>query len=209
MPRPYLYYITDRTQFPGSEQNRRKQLLATIGHAARSGVDFVQLREKDLSAREVECLAAEALAEIQKNLPSHSPPGTRLLINSRLDIALAVDAAGVHLRSDDIAVADARKIISAAGNPSFLAAASCHSPVEVERSAAEGADFVVFAPVFEKSGIESASPAGLSRLGEACRVGIPVLALGGITLDNAAVCIRAGASGVAGIRLFQRSSMQS
>ena len=90
-----LYYITDRTQFPGDETSRRRQLLDKIAEAARCGVDYVQLREKDLSARELESLAREAVQRTRET-------GTALLINSRTDVAIAVGAAGVHLRGDDI-----------------------------------------------------------------------------------------------------------
>src|SRR5213595_110766 len=95
---PLLYYITDRMQFPGDESSRRKQLLAKIAEAARCGVDFIQLREKDLSTRELELLAREAICVVRENSQSN----TQLLINSRTDIALAVGLNGVHLRSDDI-----------------------------------------------------------------------------------------------------------
>ena len=81
---------------------------------------------------------------------------------------------------------------------------SCHTPPEVAQAAAEGADFTVFGPVFEK---KSAQPTGLDALREACREKIPVLALGGVTLENAESCIRSGAAGIAGIRLFQENKI--
>jgi thiamine-phosphate pyrophosphorylase len=105
MPRPLLYYITDRTQFPGTEGQRRQKLLDKIHEAAACGVDFIQLREKDLSSRELETVARQALETVRTQ---NSP--TRLLINSRTDIALAVGADGVHLRSDDVSVAHARTV---------------------------------------------------------------------------------------------------
>jgi len=101
-----LYYITDRTQFPGSEGERRQHLLVAIAEAARSRVDFIQLREKDLSARELQTLASEALRVIRKSSSADAGPATRLLINSRLDVCLAVGASGVHFRSDDISIAE-------------------------------------------------------------------------------------------------------
>jgi len=205
-----LYYITDRTQFPGSEGERRQHLLVAIAEAARSRVDFIQLREKDLSARELQTLASEALRVIRKSSSADAGPATRLLINSRLDVCLAVGASGVHFRSDDISIAEAREIVAdAAWRKTLVIAASCHSVDAVRRAASEKADFVVFAPIFENKGATDNATAGLESLAEMCRIGVPVLALGGVTLENAAACIHAGAVGVAGIRLFQQGSMRA
>lgn len=203
-----LYYITDRTQFSGAEPQRRQKLLAKISEAATCGVDFIQIREKDLSAAQLESLARQALGAIHNRQPNRDTPATRLLINSRSDIALAVGADGVHLPSRDISVRDARRageiVFSrnsklAAGK--WMVAASCHSEEEVRAAAEQGADFVVFAPVLQKK--EGGSPTGLEALRSACRHPVPVLALGGVTLENAQSCLAAGAAGVAGIRLFQ------
>lgn len=201
-----LYYITDRTQFPGDEPDRRRLLLEKIGEAARSGVDYVQLREKDLPARQLEALAGAAVGAIREALRTENrEPRTVLLINSRTDVALAVGADGVHLRADDLSPRQVREVVSAAARHSrgesrrWWIGVSCHSAAEVG-CAAEGADFAVFAPVFEKG---NARPAGLEGLREACRASIPVLALGGVTLQNAQACLDAGAAGIAGIRLFQ------
>ena len=226
-----LYYITDRRQFPGSEEDRRRTLLKTISEAARCGVDYVQLREKDLGARELLRLAEEAAAAIKSAAPKRLETGnqkleTRLLINSRIDIALAAGADGVHLRSDDISVAEARVVCmkaAAAGHrplatDHFITACSCHSADDVRRADADGADFSVFAPVFEKAGQQGV---GLEALRAACRrtpqastpeasltMQMPVLALGGVTLENARACIVAGAAGVAAIRLFQENDVE-
>jgi thiamine-phosphate pyrophosphorylase len=202
-----LYYITDRMQFPGHEAARRERLLEKIADAARCGMDYVQLREKDLSARELEALAASALQVIREDTqPASGKPRTRLLINSRTDIALAIGGDGVHLRSDDISPGEARKLWEecGAGTPArepAVIAKSCHSVFEVAAAATAGAGFAVFAPVFEKN--RSPSTAGLESLHEACKQSIPVLALGGITLANAHACVKAGAAGIAAIRLFQ------
>lgn len=203
-----LYYITDRTQFSGDEPQRRKTLLAKISEAAACGVDFIQIREKDLSAGELESLAKQALGAIHNRQPNRDNTPTRLLINSGSDIALAVGAAGVHLRSRDISVRDARKageIVfsrnSKLAGGQWMVAVSCHSEEEVRTAAEQGADFVVFAPVFEKKA--GGSSTGLDALRSACRHPVPVLALGGVTLENAQSCLDAGAAGVAGIRLFQ------
>ncbi|MFL6300760.1 MAG: thiamine phosphate synthase [Terriglobales bacterium] len=210
-----LYYITDRTQFAGDDAARRSALLAKIGECARAGVDYIQLREKDLSGRELESVAEEALRQVRA-----AGSKTRLLVNSRTDIAIACGLDGVHLRSgeQDPSAGDARAIFASAGVSQPLIAASCHSESEVDMAESQAADFVVFAPVFEKSG---GSGRGLSELRRICskvsaadgkteavaRARLPVLALGGVTIENAADCVRAGAAGVAGIRLFQKNEV--
>ena len=219
-----LYYITDRTAFAGDESSRRRRLVEKIAEAARAGVDYIQLREKDLSTRELELLAKEAVSAIrQARLSSgNSQPATALLINSRTDVALAVDADGVHLRSDDVSAEvvraswikfgagipfDKLRAGSARQNPpqASVVAVSCHSRAEVVEAAAQGATFAVFGPVFQKHGGQKhgVRPAGLELLRQACLANIPVLALGGITLENASSCFAAGAAGIAAIRLFQ------
>jgi thiamine-phosphate pyrophosphorylase len=137
-----------------------------------------------------------------------------LLINSRTDVAIAGGADGVHLRSQDISPGDVRAVWARSAaygeKKSAVIAVSCHSVADVAQAAAEGADFAVFAPVFEKvaeRGPIKASPVGLGQLREACLQNIPVLALGGVTLENARACLDAGAAGVAGIRLFQNNDI--
>ena len=142
-----LYYITDRSQFSGDADSRRAQLLATVSHAARCGVDYIQLREKDLSAHDLELLAREIVQLRTEN----SKLNTGVLINTRTDIALACGANGVHLRSDDISPAEVRAIWSQSGaGTRATIGVSCHTRAEVARAAEEGADFAVFGPVFEK-----------------------------------------------------------
>jgi thiamine-phosphate pyrophosphorylase len=201
-----LYYITDGRQFPGTPAAQRRALLAKIAAAARAGVDFIQLREKDLSARELEALAHESVQILERLRAEDRGLRTRLLINSRTDVALATAADGVHLPAGDLPAAEVRTL---AGNrppatSNFLIAVSCHTLAEVTAAAAQRADLAVFGPVFEKAGGRGV---GMEALRQACAgVGekkMPVLALGGVTLANAAECLRAGAAGVAGIRLFQ------
>lgn len=199
-----LYYITDRAQFAGNEDQRRRQLLERIRWAAGCGVDFIQLREKDLGGRELEVLAGKAVEAAHGGGPK-----TRLLINSRTDIALAVGAAGVHLRANDVSSAEVRRVWRDAGIESeATVAVSCHTRQEVIAAESAGADFAVFAPVFAKKNRLRTSGAGLEALAEACRQQIPVLALGGITLANANSCLRAGAKGIAGIRIFQEGNLE-
>ncbi|MBV8892778.1 MAG: thiamine phosphate synthase [Acidobacteria bacterium] len=233
LPRPLVYYITDRQQFSGEDSARRRQLLAKISEAAAGGIDFIQLREKDLSTRDLEKLSREALEAIAHEAGSRPIP-PRLLINSRSDVALAVGADGVHLRSPDISVRDVRALyesfaidpnrlnptfsgetqasqsalaasVVARSTPDCIVAVSCHSEDEVQRAGEEGADFVVFGPVFEAKFGRSAS--GVDELARACRHSVPVLALGGVALSNIQSCLEAGAWGIAGIRLFQENQI--
>ena len=208
MQRPCtLYYITDRSQFPGNEAARRQLLLQRISEATRAGIDYIQLREKDLPPRELEELAGQAIRilEDERLRTANRAMRTALLINSRTDVALAVGARGVHLRSDDISPADVRRMCSARRDAPvrLTISQSCHHPNDVQQAAREGANLALLAPVFEKKDDPGAKPAGLEALRRACQYNIPVLALGGITLTNAAACLEAGAAGIAAIRLFQ------
>lgn len=213
--RPLLCYITDRTQFAGDEATRRKCLLAKITEATQSGVDYIQLREKDLSTRDLEELASAALSILRdsKLRTANREPRTVLLVNSRTDVALAVGADGVHLPSDDISSIEVRNIwgrsrSGSAGAPARATiSVSCHRRADVQQAEGAGADLALFAPVFEKKDVAAVRPSGLDPLREACRHKIPVLALGGITLESAASCLEAGAAGIAAIRLFQESDM--
>ena len=208
-----LYYITDRTQFRGDERARRRALLAKVTEAAQANVDYIQLRERDLSARELVTLATDALAAVRNRAPlrtENREQRTRILINSRTDVALAAGADGVHLRAEDITPDEVRQVLKASAHgrltaDHFVVAASCHTSEDVQRSKSEAADFAVFAPVFGKSNAPGTQPTGLAALRDACRTKIPVFALGGVTMENAASCLDAGAAGIAAIRLFQEN----
>lgn len=206
-----LYYITDRSQFPGNAAARRQLLLQRISEATRAGIDYIQLREKDMPARELEELARQAIRilEDERLKTANRDMRTALLINSRTDVALAVAAHGVHLRSDDISPVDVRRMCSARRDAPvrLTISQSCHHPNDVQQAAREGANLALLAPVFEKKDDRSAKPAGLEALLRACQYNIPVLALGGITIKNAAACLEAGAAGIAAIRLFQENDI--
>ncbi|HEY7406151.1 MAG TPA: thiamine phosphate synthase [Candidatus Angelobacter sp.] len=199
---PLLYYITDRRQFPGDSREQERRLLAKIAECAAAGVDYVQLREKDLGARALEELANKAMAGLRG-----SP--TKLLINSRTDVALACGAHGIHLPSHDLPASEARVIFTKASVAAPMIGVSVHSEADVAYAESHGADLVVFGPVFEKEGARN--PEGLNQLRQICQhrhasaSAMPVLALGGITLENALLCLQAGAAGIAGIRLFQEN----
>jgi thiamine-phosphate pyrophosphorylase len=209
-----LYYITDRKQFPGDERAQRSALLAKIAEAARAGVDYIQLRERDLSGRELERLARESVAIVERLRIENRELKTRLLINSRTDIALAAGADGVHLRSDDVSPVTVRSIWTRAAHESqnadreSIVAVSCHTASDVALAAAKGADFAVFAPVFEKKDAPRVEPRGLLELREVSAGKIPVFPLGGVTIENAASCLASGAAGIAGIRLFQENKIE-
>lgn len=202
-----LYYITDRRQLAALPSDQEQRLLAKIGECAAAGVDYIQLREKDLSTRDLEQLATKVMAAI----PTGS--ATKLLINSRIDVALACGAHGVHLPGNYLSASEARAIFSRVGKSHAIIGVSTHSADEVVSAESQGADFAVLGPVFEKNGIPN--PNGLERLAALARnpnratPAMPVLALGGITLGNAAQCLAAGAAGVAAIRMFQEKDVSA
>ncbi len=210
-----LYYITDRKAFVGNENARRERLLAKIREAVLADIDYIQLREKDLSTRELEYFSRDVVRAIAEVKSTESRPRTKLFINSRADVALAVEADGVHLRSDDVSAKEVKAMWHkwAAGTSaprsreSPLIGVSCHSPEEVAWAQEAGATFAVFAPVFEKKDLPATAPKGLASLRKATEVQIPVLALGGITVANAQSCLEAGAAGIAAIRLFQENDI--
>jgi|SRR5579863_791990 thiamine-phosphate pyrophosphorylase len=156
--------------------------------AGGDGVEMIQIRAKQLSPRDLVNLVRRAAAI----------PGTRILVNTRTDIALACGAQGVHLPAGSIAPSTIRRIAPAG----FLIGVSCHTVDELRAAENDGADFAVYGPVFA-SVTKSVVPIGLDALRNACTsVQLPVYALGGVTPANAPLCIDAGAAGVAGISLF-------
>lgn len=206
-----LYYITDRSQFSGSESARQERLLECVTSAAHAGVDYIQLREKDLPDDALEALA-RAVMERVRQANTNTGTHTRLLINSRVAVAVSTGADGVHLPAHGVSIASVKNPFRERGMDSPIIGVSCHTREEVIFARTNGADFAVFGPVFEKPGLEKkdgSAGAGVARLREACAAVAewPVLALGGVTTDNAGECMRTGAAGVAGIRLFQSDDM--
>jgi len=182
-------HITDRRSAGGPEA-----LLALIERNARLGVEWFQIREKDLDGRALAALVAGAIRRA---------PAAKVIVNSRLDVALACGAAGLHLPADS----PPPRALHPVCPPDFLIGVSCHTAEELVRAEREGADYAFFSPVFRPLSKDDPRPVhGLDGLRRACSlVRIPVLALGGITAENAPLCIEAGAAGIAGITLFQSS----
>ena len=182
-----LYSITDRQSLAG-------KLLESVERQLQAGVDYLQIREKDLPGRELFELTRAVLA-----LPN--PAGTRVMVNERADVAIATGAAGVHLPADSVAPDEIRKIAPRG----FVVAVSTHSLEEVRAAERAAADFAGFGPVFATpSKAHWGPPQGLDALESVCRaVSLPVMAIGGISAENATACVERGASGIAAISLFQ------
>jgi thiamine-phosphate pyrophosphorylase len=204
--RPILCYVTDRRSLPlSTSADSHHLLLDSIASAAAAGVDWIQLREKDYSGREWATLVKESLQRVKR-----AGSSTRILVNDRLDVALACGAGGVHLSENGLPVGDACRLRDdylAARNQSadFLVGLSCHSIGAALGAARSGADYIYFSPIFfTPSKANYGPPQGVERLARICAaVEIPVIAIGGITAENTACCLNAGAAGIAGIRLFQ------
>ncbi|HTC74826.1 MAG TPA: thiamine phosphate synthase [Edaphobacter sp.] len=200
------YAITNRDLYPGDEIQRLAALLREAARWIADGIDLIQLREKDLPAANIAAVAREILQTIAV---AASP--TKLLINSRPDIAIATGAHGVHLTaaSDELTTAQVRRLYESANRPAPIITISCHTVEDVHRARINQADAILFAPVFEKKAAsQTIMPGqGIDQLRAACLAAspIPVYALGGVTLQNASACIEAGAAGIAGIRLFHQS----
>ncbi len=179
--------------------------MLKIEAAAEAGVDWIQIREKDLSGKDCSSLTREALQRVAKSSARKAAP-TRILVNDRLDIALSQRAGGVHLGENSLPLTEVKRLLENRGERNdFLIGVSCHSLQAARAAASGGADYLFFGPVFATpSKAAFGVPQGLERLAEICRaVSVPVLAIGGITLENAPDCLAAGASGIAAIRLFQ------
>ncbi len=185
MKPPRAYLVTEGGLVP--------DLVAAVRAALAGlppGAVAVQLRDKAMPARQLLALARALQAVC-------GPAGQPLLVNDRLDVALAAGAAGAHLPSAGLPPEEARRMLP----PGALLGVSCHSAGEVARAIAGGADFATFGPVFDTpSKRRFGEPLGLERLAEAARLGLPLLGLGGVDLGNAAQVVAAGAHGVAAIR---------
>jgi thiamine-phosphate pyrophosphorylase len=192
--KPIICYVTDRKALGSTEST--SGVLEKIRAAVAADVSWVQIREKDMPARDLLSLARQAIRAGR----------TQVFISDRLDVALTAGAAGVHLGHES---APAREVVRWCRNGNapvdFRIGVSCHSLEEAREAESAGANYVFFGPVFETPSKQPfGPPQGIDRLVDICRaVRIPVMAIGGINEKNAVECIRAGAAGVAAIRLFQ------
>src|SRR5438270_8507768 len=180
------YYITDRKAVGGF-----RPLLEVIRDQMHLGVDLIQIREKDLSARE---LFEFTLTVVEaRDTELRKPVKTKILVNTRADVALAAGADGVHLPAD----APAQTL------PGLLIGRSCHTLLEVQHA---HADFVTYGPVFDTPGKGPA--VGLDALKAACHLGKPVYALGSVNWKNSYTCVHARAVGIAGSRLIEDPDLE-
>lgn len=189
--RPIICLVTSGARTPSGP------LIALIGEAARAGVDLIQIRERDLGDRALVALTREAVAAVGGTT-------ARVLVNDRPDIALAAGAAGVHLRGDSIPASGVRTMAPVG----FVIGRSVHN--DDEAAAAErggGCDYLMFGTVFPSASKPPGHPAaGVGALRSACaRVRLPVLAIGGVTMERGAAVAAAGAAGIAAIGLFAES----
>jgi len=196
--KPLLCYVTDRRGLADAPELAGKLQLEKIAQAANAGVDWIQLREKDLSGR--------ALAEFTARALALAGSRSAVLVNDRVDVACSAGASGVHLGEHSLPAGEAKRFaVQLCARENFLVGISAHSLEGALQAEKAGADYVIFGPVYatpSKAGF--GEPQGTQRLREVChRVAIPVLAIGGITLENTKDCLAAGAAGIAAIRLFQ------
>lgn len=197
LPTPIIYAITNgaTTAKTTPDDPEFAGILRWVEAAVAAQVSLVQIREKSMTTRVLYELAERAAAITRGS-------STRLLINDRFDIARAAGADGVHLTEQSLPAS----IVRQACGEEFLIGVSTHSLEKALNAQSEGADFVVFGPVFETESKRAfGEPQGLEKLREvtSALAGFPVLAIGGINVENANECFQAGASGIAAIRLFQ------
>jgi thiamine-phosphate pyrophosphorylase len=196
--KPIVCYVTDRKALGTADS--AGSLLAKIRAAVAAGVDWVQIRERDMPARELLALTKAAIGVGEGE--------ARILVNDRLDVALAAGAAGVHLGGASVPAREVVRWRREGNAPAeFLIGVSCHSMEDAREAEDAGASYVFFGPVFETPSKKSyGPPQGIARLAEICSaVRIPVVAIGGGNEENATECLRAGAAGMAAIRMFQES----
>jgi thiamine-phosphate pyrophosphorylase len=196
LSKPILYLITRGASTETTTRNSPefRQILEQVSAAVAAGLELIQLREKRLTARVLFELSEQSAALTRGS-------ATRVLVNDRADVAAAAGADGVHLTTQSIDAATIRRTFG----DDFVIGVSTHLLAEAEVAKEAGADFVVFGPVFATPSKEQYGlPTGLANLEGVAKelAPFPVLALGGVEMTNARECLRAGASGIAGISLF-------
>jgi len=196
--KPIVCYVTDRKALGAADP--AGNLLAKIRAAMAVGVDWVQIREREMPARELLALAKAAVGAREGD--------ARILVNDRLDVALAAGAAGVHLGGASAPAREVVRWLRETNAPAkILVGVSCHNLEEARSAEDAGASYVFFGPVFDTPSKKLyGPPQGIARLAKICSaVSIPVIAIGGVNEGNGAECLRAGAAGIAAIRMFQES----
>jgi thiamine-phosphate pyrophosphorylase len=199
LPKPIIYLITSSTTTPASTPSSEdfQNVLALVRAGCRANIPLIQLREKYLNTRTLYELTARAV-EVTRGT------NTRLLVNDRADIARAARADGCHLTTRSLEASIIRRTFG----PDFLIGVSTHTLPEARAARDGGADFAVFGPIFDTPSKHAyGPPVGVESLREAARQlsPFPLLALGGVALENVSEISRAGASGIAAIRLFSAS----
>jgi thiamine-phosphate pyrophosphorylase len=208
---PILCYVTDAATLGGDAA----RLRSVIERAAAGGVDWIQIREKQMPTLELLQMVRHALGKARTLAEGRQDAvgTTKIIVNDRVDVALTAGADGVHLGGSAMPVADVvswlrRERARLALAEDFLVGASCHSLEEAQQAERAGASYVIFGPVYATpSKAQYGAPQGVERLRAVCAaVRVPVLTIGGITVENAGGCFGAGASGIAAIRLFQEAA---
>lgn len=196
--RPIICYVTGREALNGTDSTEK--LIAKIRAAETAGADWVQIREREMTARDLLVLTKAAIAGARGT--------TRILVNDRLDVALAAGAAGVHLRGESVPIVEAVRWLREVHAPAnFLVGVSCHNVEEARQAEGAGASYLFFGPIFETPAKKKfGPPQGLAKLAAVCsNVRVPVIAIGGVNEETAPKCLQAGASGIAAIRMFQET----
>jgi thiamine-phosphate pyrophosphorylase len=202
-------YVSDGRSLGASD--RVGSVLTRIRTAVAAGVDWVQIREKDLPTRKLLELVRAAVDAAHQETAKTSASRiekTRVVVNDRLDVALAAGADGVHLREESVSARQVVRWCRDGNAPTeFLVGVSCHNLGQVREAEDAGASYAFFGPVFDTPPKRQfGPPQGILGLGEVCRVAkIPVIAIGGVNEENTADCVTAGAAGIAAIRLFQEA----
>ena len=199
LPKPIIYLITS-----GSTTNKTtpdspefSQLLTLIKAAVAAQIPLIQIREKALTTRVLYALTRRAVGIAHGS-------STRVLVNDRFDVALGAGADGVQLTAQSLSA----RVVRNATSSHYVIGVSSHSVHEAEEARSGGADLVLFGPVFETESKRSfGPPQGLSKLADiAAAVDTPVIAIGGIVIENVSECLRHGAAGIAAIRLLNDSN---
>lgn len=195
-----LYAISNSANLASGLMNRIEILRRLAAGWAEGGVHFIQIREKDLTAGELERLTSAVVREVEGST-------SKVLVNGRADVALATGAFGVHLPGDQtLSPQEVRQVFATQRRGPVSISVACHSLEEALSAKTAGVSLILFAPVFEKLISEGRLPGkGVDALSSVCQSisPLPVFALGGVDKGNAAACVAAGAAGIAAIRLFQ------